>query len=166
MTKHFRTGLGLALSLLAAPGAAMAQQPMAMPAHVDTVQSGAPIHQEVDFAAPPARIYEALLDQAKFAAFSGRPATLDRAAGGAFTLFGGPITGRNIELIPNQRIVQAWRVANWPDGVWSIVRFELKPQGTGTRLIFDHTGFPASERDHLVAGWETNYWAPLKKYLQ
>ncbi len=57
----------------------------------------------------PQHIYEALLDAKKFNAFPGAPAEIDRKAGGAFSMFGGQIVGRNIELVPNQRIVQAWR---------------------------------------------------------
>jgi activator of HSP90 ATPase len=124
-----------------------------------------PIHQEVDFTASPERIYEVLLDSVQFKTFSGRPADIDRAVGGAFSLFGGPIVGRNVELVPNQRIVQAWRVANWLAGVYSIAKFELVPQGSGTHLVFDHVGFPEDQREHLAAGWKSNYWDPLTKYF-
>ncbi len=123
------------------------------------------IHQEVDFKAGPKTLYEALLDSKQFSAFSGRPAQISRKVGSAFSLFGGHIVGRNVELVPNQRIVQAWRVVTWPEGVYSIVRFELKGQGSGTHLVLDHTGFPEGLRDHLAAGWEANYWALLRKYL-
>jgi len=124
------------------------------------------IHQEVDFQAPPHRLYEALLDSTQFSAFSGRPAEIDPAVGGVFSLFGGHIVGRNVELVANQRIVQVWRVVDWPEGAYSIVKFEFKVQGASTHLVFDHTGFPEGLRDHLAAGWESNYWALLKKYLQ
>jgi activator of HSP90 ATPase len=123
------------------------------------------IHQEIDFTASPQRLYEALLDSAQFRMFSGRPAQIDRTVGGAFILFGGPIVGRIVELVPNQRIVEAWRVADWPAGVYSIAKFELKPQGSGTRIVFDHTGFPEDQHDHLAAGWKANYWNLLAKYL-
>ena len=124
------------------------------------------IHQEVDFTASPKRLYEALLDSKQFSAFSARSAEINREVGGAFSLFGGHIVGRNVELVPNQRIVQAWRVVDWAEGVYSIVKFELKAQGSGTHLVFDHTGFPENLRDHLAEGWESNYWALLKKNLQ
>jgi activator of HSP90 ATPase len=123
------------------------------------------IHQEIDFTASPHRVYEALLDAKQFTAFSGRPAEINHAVGGAFSLFDGHIVGRNLELIPNQRIVQAWRAADWPEGAYSIARFELKAQGSGTHLVFDHIGFPEGLRDHLAEGWEGHYWALLKKYL-
>ncbi len=126
------------------------------------------IHQEVDFDAPPERLYEALLDTKQFAAFSGRAAEIDRQVGGRFSLFDGHIVGRNVELAPESKglIVQAWRTVDWPEGVYSIARFELKPQGSGTHLVFDHVGFPEGLRDHLAKGWEDHYWAALKKFLR
>jgi activator of HSP90 ATPase len=124
------------------------------------------IHQEGDFKASPQRVYEALLDTKQFTAFSAMPAEINSEVGGEFSLFGGHIIGRNVELIPNKRIVQAWRVVDWPEGVYSIAKFELKAQGSGTHLVFDHTGFPEDLRDHLAEGWADHYWARLKKYLE
>ena len=123
------------------------------------------IHQEIDFTASPQQLYEGLLESKQFTDFSGRPAEINRELGGAFSLFKGHIIGRNLELIPNERIVQAWRVVTWSEGAYSIVRFELKPQGSGTHLVFDHIGFPEGLHDHLAAGWEENYWSLLKKYF-
>ena len=125
-----------------------------------------PIHQEVDFAVSPERVYAALTDSKQFTAFSGGIlAEIEAEAGGAFKCFGGQITGRIIELVRNHRIVQAWHVAMWPEGVYSIVKFELQKQGSGTRLILDHAGFAAELRDHLDSGWPRMYWEPLRKYL-
>ena len=128
-------------------------------------QARTSLHQEIEWKAAAQRIYEILLDSKQFSAFTGMPATIDPAAGGAFTMFGGMIVGRNIELVPGQRIVQAWRPTHWDPGVYSVVRFELKPQGNGTLLILDHTGFPEGEYDSLFKGWGSHYWDPLKKYL-
>jgi activator of HSP90 ATPase len=128
-------------------------------------QARTSLHQEVELKAGPQRIYEILLDSKQFAAFIGMPATIDSAAGGAFSMFGGMIVGRNVELIAHQRIVQAWRPTHWDPGVYSVVKFELKPQGNGTLLVLDHTGFPEGEYDSLFKGWGLRYWDPLKKYL-
>jgi len=88
-----------------------------------------------------------------------------RQGGGAFTIFAGHIVGRHVELVPNERIVQAWRVVNWDPGLFSIARFELVEQGSGTKLVFDHAGFPKGQAKHLDAGWKGNYWEPLVKFL-
>jgi activator of HSP90 ATPase len=124
------------------------------------------LHQEVEYKASPQRIFEAILSSKDFTAFSGYPAEIDPKVGGAFSMFGGLVVGRNVELIPNQRIVQAWRLSQeFPEGIYSLVKFELKPEGSGTRIILDHTGFPEGHFDHLDTGWYSHYWEPLKKFL-
>lgn len=133
------------------------------------------IHQEPVFQASRTRVYKALTDTDQFgqvtrlsgAAMSlgQSPTEISSQVGGAFTLFGGHIVGRHIELVPGERIVQAWRVVDWNPGVYSIARFELTEQGSGTRILFDHTGFPAGLAQHLAAGWTEHYWVPLAKYL-
>src|ERR1700686_909134 len=94
------------------------------------------IHQEADFKASRKRVYEALTDSKQFdkvTQLSGvmqsmhlgdKPSEISHEAGGAFTLFGGYITGRHVELVPDHRIVQAWRTGGWAPGVYSIAKFE------------------------------------------
>ena len=124
------------------------------------------IHQEVAIDASAHRIFEALTSAEQFSGFTGdAPSEIDATAGGAFTCFGGMITGRNIELVPGGRVVQAWRVKNWSDGTYSIVRFELEAKGTSTQLVFDQSGHPATAQQELEGGWHKMYWEPLRKYL-
>lgn len=96
---------------------------------------------------------------------SAHPAVISNEPGGAFSLFGDYIAGRQVELVTNQRIVQAWRAGSWAPGIYSIARFELAEQDSATKLVFDHTGFPAGTADHQAAGWYANYWEPLEKFL-
>jgi activator of HSP90 ATPase len=135
------------------------------------------IHQEITFNAKPERIYDALTNPASFQkveSLSGAMRSLDIGAhparisadpGGAFSLFGDYIVGRQIELIENKRIVQAWRASSWASGIYSIARFELVPLDSGAKLTFDHTGFPRGAAEHLAQGWHSNYWDPLRKFL-
>jgi len=80
-------------------------------------------------------------------------------------MFGGVIVGRNIELVSGQRIVQAWRPTHWSPGIYSLVRFELKAQGSDVTVVLDHTGFPEGDFAGLNYGWCKKYWEPLKKFL-
>ena len=136
------------------------------------------IHQEPLFKANRKLIYEAITDTRQFdkvarlsvamqsgMALGSTPTDISGHVGGTFTIFGGHILGRHLELIPNERIVQAWRVVNWDPGIFSIARFELVEQGSGTKLIFDHIGFPKGQAEHLAAGWKGNYWEPLERFL-
>jgi len=64
-----------------------------------------------------------------------------------------------------QRIVQDWQEISWGSGIFPVARFELNEQGSTTRLIFDHTDFPAGNGDHLAVGWKAHYWEALAKFL-
>jgi activator of HSP90 ATPase len=135
------------------------------------------IHHEPVFQASRQRVYQAPTDAKQFdqiALLSGvmqsmgakaKPTVLAPEAGSAFTLFGGYIVGRQIELLPGERIVQAWRSISWKPGDYSIVKFDLVDQGSGTKIEFDHRGFPDGTGEHLTAGWKEHYWEPLAKYL-
>jgi activator of HSP90 ATPase len=121
------------------------------------------IHQEVILPSPPAAIYRALLDSAAFSKLTGGAATIEAQEGGAFTCFDGYIFGRQLELVTDRRIVQAWRTQRWPEGDWSTIRFELHAVEGGTKLVFDQHGAPEGDVPSLSAGWHEHYWEPLKK---
>lgn len=135
------------------------------------------IHQEPVFKATPKQVYDALCDAKQFDQVQrlskamqskevpDRAAEINAEPGGAFSLFGGYITGRQVELISGKRIVQAWRAQSWKKGDYSIVRFELVEQDSATKIMFDHVGFPIGAAEHLAAGWKANYWEPLEKFL-
>lgn len=123
------------------------------------------IHHEVTFQTTPERLYEILMDSREHGAFTGSPAEISKDVGGSFQAHGGRIEGRNIELVPGKRIVQAWRPANWPAGQYSLVRFELEPAAQGTKVTLTHDATPEEQRPHFDAGWTRMYWEPLAKYL-
>ena len=124
------------------------------------------IHQEVTIDASLAAVYAVLTSSSDFAKMTGgRAAEIATEVGGALSMFGGDIRGRIVELVPERRVVQAWRSQAWPDGVYSIVRFELSAEGNGTRLVFDQTGYPDGAEKMLEGGWHQMYWMPMKAML-
>ena len=130
------------------------------------------IHQEAKFPVSPQIIYDLLTDESKFTTVTGKAAKIGVSEGKEFTLFGGLIHGRQIELISGKRIVQAWRMADWAAGVYSIVRFTFSPEGTETKLTIDQEAYPdgkspmfASWHEHLSAGWKMFYLQPFAKHL-
>ena len=130
------------------------------------------INHKVSFSASSDRVYELLTDGAKFAAATGKPARIEPGEGAPFSVFGDFIQGRQIELIPGKRIVQAWRFSVWEPGVYSLVRLTLTPHDTGTDLVLDQEAIPAgaspmysSWKEHIAANWPTFYFEPFKRYL-
>ena len=123
------------------------------------------LEQEVVLPADPRRVYQTLTESRPFGDATGDAAEIGAGVGAAFSCFGGRITGRHIEMLPGERLVQAWRSKSWAPGIYSIVRFELKPEGARTRLSFTHSGFPEGEFQHLSEGWKMMYWDRLQTYL-
>ncbi|MDE2016751.1 MAG: SRPBCC domain-containing protein [Hyphomicrobiales bacterium] len=132
------------------------------------------IHLEHSFSAPPDRLFRVLTDRADFMACTdGRPTELSTEPGSAFSLFGGLIHGRQIELIPVRTIVQAWRFQVWPEGLYSLVRLTLAPEGAGCRLALDQDGIPEgaspmfpSWTEHVSVGWPMFYFEPIAAALR
>lgn len=166
----------IAGAILISAGAAM--RPERLRAEGEEISHTAEsIHQETEYKASRERVFEALMSTRQFdriihiasgadiSSLGKEPTAISREVGGTFTIFGGHIIGRNVELVPNQRIVQAWRVVDWASGIYSIAKFELLEQGGGTRIVFDHTGFPQGLGQHLADGWKSHYWEPLEKFL-
>jgi activator of HSP90 ATPase len=164
--------------IVAALGGIVAGSKAAPAASPDEItHSAEAIHQEVAINARRKRVYEVLTETKEFdrlvdvggsknvIALGTEPTRISSELGGDFVLFGGHIVGRQLELLPDTRIVQAWRVVDWAPGIFSIARFELLEQTTGTRIVFDHTGFPQGLGAHLAAGWKSHYWEPLAKLL-
>jgi activator of HSP90 ATPase len=153
--------------------------PAAETAHAEGLShSAAAIHQETDYPSSCARVYRALTRTSEFDALTrlsdaatlltapGAKATMiSDEVGAPFTLFGGYITGRNLEVVRNQRLVQAWRAGSWDPGEYSVVRFELQSHGSHCTVAPDQRGFPDKQGSSLAYGWRVHYWEPLGKLL-
>jgi len=123
------------------------------------------IKQSINFNASAETVYAALLTSEVFAAATGAEANISPDVGGEFSCFAGQITGRNVELISGERIVQAWRASPWPNGVYSIARFEVTGAENKAVLEMEHSGYPEDAEEHLEGGWRKMYWDQLKSYL-
>lgn len=129
-----------------------------------------PIHQEAVIKASPQQVYEFLTSGEIFGAATGMPAQLSDREGELFSVFGGRVEGRQVELVPGERVVQAWRFGSahpdeWEPGVYSIVRFTMRPEEGATRLVIDHSGIPPEWEEHIRSGYPTFYEAPLTRYF-
>ena len=124
------------------------------------------LQQSVIIKSTPRKVYETLMDSRKHSKFTGARARMSRKIGGKFTAFGSYIRGMNLDLVPNKRIVQAWRGSDWPKGHYSIATFSLKRIKGGTRLVFSQIGIPDREYKGINQGWRDYYWNPMKEMIE
>ncbi len=95
--RQVASGIALALCSLATASSALARDCRSKPSReaARANRKRTSLHEEIELKSEPQRIYEVLLDAKQFAAFTGAPAEIDPKPGGAFSLFGGQIVGRN-----------------------------------------------------------------------
>jgi uncharacterized protein YndB with AHSA1/START domain len=124
------------------------------------------IKQRVKFKASPATVYDLLADSKRHSAVTGRTATISRKIGGTFSASGKDVSGIIVDLVPGQRIVQAWRHRRFPDGIFSMAAVTLTPTADGgTQLVLTHRGVPKDLIPETERAWRDQYWSGIKAYL-
>jgi activator of HSP90 ATPase len=124
------------------------------------------IQQTIRLAASPEELFDTFLDSKKHSAATGGSAKVSRKVGAAFTAWNGQLSGRNLLIVPNRLIVQAWRATHWKasdaDSIL-ILKFSKVPGGGQIDLV--HVNVPQHDHNGVTQGWRKYYWQPWKKYL-
>ena len=117
--------------------------------------------------AEPKRIYDAWLDSRGHAKMTGdRPATVTGDEGRWFVALSGFVIGKNLALDPGRRIVQSLRTKEFLESdADSQIEVLLEPLAAGTRVTIHHTNVPDQIAKHRDAGWQSNYFEPMKLYF-
>ncbi|HMD32354.1 MAG TPA: SRPBCC domain-containing protein [Candidatus Acidoferrales bacterium] len=124
------------------------------------------IQQSTKFNATPQALYEMYMDSKQHSAATGGSARLSRKPGGEFTAWNGMLRGKNLLLVPNRMIVQAWRSCNFPSSAPdSILILSFTKEGSGTRVDLVHVNVPPQDYKGVSKGWPTYYWKPWKRHL-
>src|SRR3990167_314563 len=116
----------------------------------------------------PEEAYRALVDSKKHGDMIGGDAKIDPKIGGLFSIWGGAVTGKTIELDPKKRrIVQSWRYEydDWPENEPSKITVEFVPNKNGCKLRFWQSDVPDKYVDEIAGGWRDYYWKPMQEYF-
>jgi uncharacterized protein YndB with AHSA1/START domain len=120
-----------------------------------------PITQTYKMKATPAEVFEALTNPAIIQKWSGAPATMNSQVGTEFSLFDGNIHGTNLEVVPNQKLVQGWYAGEWEKP--SKVTFTLVPVEEETKVELLHEDVPVDEIKKISEGWSGFYLGQMQK---
>lgn len=107
-------------------------------------------------------LYDALTRQDMVTAFTRGHVKLDLFKGGEFVLFGGNVSGKFGDIVPNKKIGQTWRLKQWPAGHYSNVVMELEEKEDHTVLKLTQTMIPAAEFEATQANWSRYYWDSIR----
>lgn len=112
----------------------------------------------------PSEVYENLINISKF---TRKKCEIATGVGDDFNLFGGKVTGKCLRLIKDSIIVHKWRFADWPEGYFATVRFEIHPllrshdKSPATKLLFVLEHAPTSAQVNTLKWWD-KFW---KKFI-
>ena len=130
------------------------------------------------FSAAPEKVYAAWADPQRLVQWFGPgsveegsvEADIDLRVGGRYRISFrangnyNEVGGIYREVVPNQRLVFSWAWHSTPERE-SLVTISIKPDGSGTLLVFNHTQFVDEKaRDNHERGW-TDLLGKLETYL-
>jgi uncharacterized protein YndB with AHSA1/START domain len=116
--------------------------------------------------ASPQEIYDAWLDDLAHAEMTGSQANMSDELGAEVSAWDGFISGRNLELVPGERIVQSWRTTEFADQHEdSLVSLVLEEVDGGTLLTLVHTNVPDEHTSYEQGGWQQYYFEPMQRYF-
>ena len=102
----------------------------------------------------------------RLAAFTRAPPTVYEGAhpGGAFSLFGGNVSGSYIDLSAPTKIVQKWRLGSWPEAHYSVleIHFDQNDRDAVTVMRVSWKGVPVGEEEVVRRNWEEFYVRSIK----
>lgn len=111
-------------------------------------------------------IYDAWLDSLAHSKMTGGEATMSGETGAEVSAWDGYITGRNVELVPGERIVQSWRTTQFTDEHGdSLITVTLEELENGTLLTLLHSNVPDAQTSYERGGWQTHYFEPMAAYF-
>jgi activator of HSP90 ATPase len=109
-------------------------------------------------------VYNALTNSFQIELWTGYPATMDDKVGTLFSLWDGDISGCNLEMVKDYKVVQEWFFGETEHP--SIVTMILKKAGKETRIELNHTNIPDDAFEEIVEGWKDYYLDSMKNFLE
>jgi uncharacterized protein YndB with AHSA1/START domain len=125
------------------------------------------ITMAVDLPCSPQRLYRMYLNPTLHSAFTGAPVKIAARAGASFRAFGGALSGRILQLVPNRLIVQSWRSSQFGKrDLDSTLILAFLPHKDATRIELTHVNVADSDFAGVSEGWSKYYWIPWREYLK
>lgn len=114
--------------------------------------------------AEPEEVYTAITNSFTIELWSGYSAIMDSNIGTEFSLWDGDITGKNLEIVENKKIVQEWYFGDQPEK--SIVTINIFENKKGTQVELIHQNIPDEDYENIVEGWNEYYFGAIKAFFE
>lgn len=119
-----------------------------------------------DIKAEPQDVFTALTNPFSIELWSGGPAVMSAEEGFEFSLWDGDIIGKNLKVVPNERLVQEWYFGEEEEELKSIVTIKLWEKKSNTSVELSQTNIPDEAYENIVEGWNEAYFGAIKALLE
>jgi len=116
--------------------------------------------------AEPQDVFTALTNPFTMELWSGEKAIMSKDVGAEFSLWGGDIVGRNLEIVENEKLVQQWYFGEQDEKEPSIVRIQIWPKKGSSSVELNHSNIPDEAYENIVEGWNEAYLGAIKQLLE
>lgn len=112
-------------------------------------------------------IFNAWLNSKLHTDMTGGEALVSSKLGGKFKAWDGYISGKNLELIKDKRIIQTWRSSEFAkNDLDSLLVVNFEDVSGGCRVTISHSQIPRGQGENYKQGWEDFYLLPMKAYFK
>lgn len=109
-------------------------------------------------------VYNALVNPNMIELWTGDDVVMDDQVGTEFSLYEGNISGKNLEIIPEKKIVQQWYFGDQTEE--SIVTIILHKDKNNTSVEVRQTNIPDDAYENISDGWSYAYFEPIMELLE
>jgi activator of HSP90 ATPase len=113
--------------------------------------------------AEPSDVYAALTNPYTIELWSGYPAQMNTEPGSEFSMWDGDIAGKNLEFIPDKKVVQEWYFGDQPEK--SIVSITISPDRENSIVTVEHSNIPDAEFNSIAEGWSEYYFEAISSFF-
>ena len=156
-----------AIASSAKPSSTILSQPSSNPPSNPSQSLTTSLSDSITFNCPAPELYHCLTDPGRVLAWSRSPSSaLPQIIlpGAPFSLFGGNIVGKFLELKPPHALTLEWRLKNWTAA--SKVQISIAEESSSScRVELEHQGVPEGEVERIRENWHNYYWTPIKRMI-
>lgn len=114
---------------------------------------------------PKEKVWEALVDPKVIDKWGAGPAKMKAESGTDFSMWGGEIWGKNLDVVPEKRLVQEWHTKD-SEGVTKVtISLDETDGETKVSLVHENIEGESAYKD-FAEGWDEYFFGPMKELLE
>lgn len=109
-------------------------------------------------------VWTAFTNSASMELWTGYPAKFTPEAGSEFELWEGDITGKVLEVVPNEKLVEQWYFEGQEEVSIATIKFFIEKTKISVEVV--HINIPDDAFDNIYEGWDQYFLDAIKEFVE